>query len=174
MRTAPIRALALAALTVVALSAAAGCGSSSGTSAATTAAAGAGSATTTADGSTLATVKATGGGSFCTWVADSLNQAKLDPTSKPADLKKYFDKALSSLHNAVSKAPGDIKADLKLLESALEQEIAALAKVDFDFSKVGASTFTDLDTPAFKAASARVDTYVKKHCGLDLTGTSTP
>src|SRR5450755_4660324 len=46
----------------------------------------------------------------------------------------------------------------------------ALAKVDYDYSKLTAADTADLSAPDVAAAEQRLQTYVKGTCGIDLTG----
>jgi len=163
------RALLLAALLMVT----AACGSSAhGSSSSTTTTAGGSRASGGGPASTVAPSSAER--SFCPIVRATLNRPGFDPASKPPAVKEYFAADLAALRTAVSRAPRAIKADLKLVMSVVEQEIAVLAKAGYDLTKVDPAAFANFSTPALKAASVRVDAYVSKLCGIDATGTSTP
>ncbi len=60
-----------------------------------------------------------------------------------------------------------------MLQTALQGEDDALAKVNFDPTKLSESALNSFDTPTFQAASDKVDAYVKNTCGID-TGDDVP
>ncbi len=53
------------------------------------------------------------------------------------------------------------------LFGALDQFYAALAKANYDFTKIDPSVEATLETPAVKAATDHVDAYIKNTCGID-------
>jgi len=143
---------------------------SSAASPAATSAAAAAAASVTAAGPSPSKVVATGGGKFCQQVAQSVNNTALRDaaTGSGVDSLKTSVQAFHTLEGAVLKsAPGTLKPDLVTLFGALDQFYGALAKANYDFSKIDPSTETVLETPAVKAATDRVDAYIKNTCGID-------
>jgi hypothetical protein len=167
----------LACVVAIALTATA-CGSSSGSSsagaAATTTAAAAGTtaaATTTAApvAATTTKVKATGGGSFCKEIATALNNAASAGNASTVDAEKAEVKqGLDDFANLAQKAPSSLKPDVLVLAAAVTKLYAAVAKANYDFSKLTEADLTAMSTPAVTAAEGKVDTYVKTTCGIDL------
>ena len=115
-------------------------------------------------------VVATGGGKFCQQVAKSVNSASLQAaaTGTGADSIKTSVEAFETIEGSVlSSAPGAIKSDLATLFGALDQFYGALAKVNYDFTKVDPSAEAPIETPAVKTAEQHVDAYLKTTCGID-------
>ena len=162
------RRIAAALLAAVAM---AGCGSSGKKATTTTAAA---SAAVT----TLTTVKATGGGSFCTKVADAINNGvskaaqAFQQGRTPDQLKTEFEQTRKAEQDALSGAPSEIKADLQVLISASNKVFDALSAANYDFTKVDPAALSSVNTPAVQTASQHVTAYVKDHCGIDVGGTA--
>lgn len=170
----------LAALAVVGLLS--GCAAKKKTAAtsstSSTAAAAAPAATSAAPAATSAAaaaaapskVVATGGGKFCQQVADSVNNSALKAaaTGDGVDSLKTSVQAFHTLESSVLKsAPGTLKPDLATLFGALDQFYGALAKANYDFTKVDPSAESVLETPAVKTATDHVDAYIKNTCGID-------
>jgi len=182
---------------LVVILAASGCGSSS-KSAAASSAGGAGAATSTAAATTSAaaaaatsgsaatpavappvsaaaitTVKATGGGTFCKNLAAFINSSTTDLTgTTPAAVKASVQKSQAETAILLSEAPSAIKTDLGTLFAATNTLYAALAKANYDFTKVGTTATDALSTPAVEAAETRSDAYVKTKCGIDVGASS--
>jgi hypothetical protein len=148
------------------------------TAAGGTSSAAAAPSTAPSETATSSTVKATGGGKFCQQVADSVNNKALQAaaTGTGADSIKTSVQAFHSLEGSVlTSAPGALKPDLVTLFGALDQFYGALAKANYDFTKVDPSVEAPLETPAVKAAEQRVDAYMKNTCGIDTgAGQSDP
>ena len=53
------------------------------------------------------------------------------------------------------------------LFGAIDQFYGALAKVNYDFTKVDPSIEAPLETPAVQKAETDVDAYLKNTCGID-------
>jgi hypothetical protein len=168
----------VAALTVVGLlsgcaskkktasTAAAGSSSSAGAAAASSA-----GAPAVAPSETPTKVVATGGGKFCQQVADSVNnQAEKDAAlgATGADSLKQSVQEFQSIEGSVLKsAPSAIKPDLVTLFGALDQFYSALAKANYDFTKIDPSVEAPLEAPAVVTAEQNVDNYLKNTCGID-------
>ncbi len=164
-RTAPRVAVILATvgLTTVGLAA---CGSSGSKSSAQAA----GSAASTA--STASTVKATGGGDFCKSAATQFNKAQAmisQNATDPAHLKDAVRQGRQASSSLQSEAPAQIKGDLNLLVQTANKVYDALAKANYDFTKLSPSDLQGIDDPNVTAANQRVSAYVKKSCGFDLS-----
>ena len=115
------------------------------------------------------TVKATGGGSFCKNLADGMNAAMKSATASTSDsLKKTMQTSLAEVEKLMLQAPSDIKTDLTTLVTAVSGFEAALAKANYDYTKVPPSALTGMETPQVQAAETRVDAWVKAHCGIDM------
>ena len=161
------------------------CGSSGSKSAATTAAkstttTSAGSTTTNAGGTSPATtpssIKATGGGSFCTKIADSLNSAatrSAEAATTPAALRKLLEASERKNQEALSSAPDEIKGDLQTINAASAKFLAALKRAGYDVTKVSPTASAGFSAPAVTAASGRVLAFVTKRCGINLGGAGT-
>jgi len=161
-RTAPRVAVILATvgLTTVGLAA---CGSSGSKSSAQAA----GSAASTAS-----TVKATGGGDFCKSAATQFNKAQAmisQNATDPAHLRDAVRQGRQASSSLQSEAPAQIKGDLNLLVQTANKVYDALAKANYDFTKLSPSDLQGIGDPNVTAANQRVSAYVKKSCGFDLS-----
>jgi ribosomal protein L30E len=115
-------------------------------------------------------VVAKGGGSFCKDVAKTMNDAgsagsagtSLDQT------KALVQKGLAEAAILAAEAPNEIKSDVAVLAAQVAALYSAVQKANYDFTKVDPSTLTAMNTPAVKAAEAKVDAYVKVKCGIDV------
>ena len=158
---------------------AAACGSSTSNSA--PAAPGTTKAGGVAAGTTVATapvVKASGsGGGFCKLEADSMKKAESGVSSaggtSAAALRTRYQNFRQKEQPAVDSAPDELKSDLNLLLDASVKYGDALAKVGYDISRVTAAASSAFLTAPVQAASTHVLTYLKQHCGIDLTGGAT-
>jgi len=165
---------------VVALALVAGaCGGGGGKKASTT-------GTTTAGQTATSQASASGGGgAFCsraraysehftsTFQKDFRGVAA-NPTN--ASLRDVFKKDYGDLKKAAddlaSRAPAAIKADFDVVFSAISQLYDALAKVDFDFSKLVQSNpqfVQSLQDPKFQAAATRLNDYFTNTCHITTT-----
>lgn len=115
------------------------------------------------------TVKATGGGDFCKNLANGMNAAMKSATATTSDsLKTTMQTSLAEVEKLMLQAPSDIKTDLTTLVTAVSGFEAALAKANYDYTKVPPSALTGMETPQVQAAETRVDAWVKAHCGIDM------
>ena len=123
-------------------------------------------------------VVATGGGKFCQQVASEVNnsvaqQATSTSTADAVASIKQSVQQFQSIEGSVLKsAPSSIKPDMVTLFGAIDQFYSALAKDNYDFSKIDPSVEAPLETPAVQKAEANVDAYLKNTCGID-TGADT-
>jgi hypothetical protein len=79
-------------------------------------------------------------------------------------LEETYDEILDLLDDAGDAAPDEIKADFEILIESSKELVTALADVDYDFAKVDQ---TILENPEAEAASARVEAYNDRVCGID-------
>ena len=99
--------------------------------------------------------------------------ASLATSGTGVDSIKASVQSFKSLEGSVLKsAPGAIKPDLVTLFGALDQFYSALAKANYDFTKIDPSVEAPLETPAVQKAEQDVDAYLKNTCGID-TGDDT-
>lgn len=138
---------------------------------------GGGSSSSSKSSSTLApnsTVKATKGGNFCKQVAATYNEAAAlskTLTGTPDDLRRTLEKSLKDGQDAIDDAPSEVKSDLQVIQNGVKSFTDALAKVDYDASRLGPDALGvlgALNTPEFQQAATRSGAYVKDHCGIDL------
>jgi hypothetical protein len=123
-------------------------------------------------------------GDLCSYakkIEASSNDLLDDPANFSEDLKKFRE----IYKTALSKAPSEIKADLKTSFDGGEALFTLMEKYDGDYTKLLAAAETDpevakavanLDDPEVAAASDRVDAYFTNVCGLDSgddSGTAT-
>ena len=157
---------------------AAACGSSSKTASTSSPTTAASSGTpTSASGKPSTGGKSYSGsssGSFCNAVRDDANTFKgaTPKGTTPADLKALYGNVLPALEKAQSKAPSAIKDDFGTFISAFKQVDSALAAVNYDYTKLTASTFSALETQDFKTASNNIEQYVTQVCHIDTTATT--
>jgi hypothetical protein len=175
LSTTAIAALAL----VVGLTA---CGSSGGDSegaakSTTTVAKGSGDdSTTTADSSddggddASTTVVATGGGEFCDDLASYMNETAMDDVdvTDPASYKKAIEESTKRGKALLSEAPSELDDSVEVILDAQDRLIAALEKVDYDFTKLPTDALGAMSTPEVEAAGKKLDAYVTDTCGIDI------
>jgi len=141
--------------------------------AAATSAAGPAAASPTAALPSPSKVVATGGGKFCQQVAAEVNNsvAQQAATGSSADavasIKQSVQQFQSIESSVLKSAPNAIKPDLVTLFGALDQFYGALAKNNYDFTKIDPSVEAPLETPAVQKAEQNVDAYLKNTCGID-------
>jgi hypothetical protein len=122
-----------------------------------------------------APVKATGGGKFCTELASAMNTTPTAAEAAGTDPKAQILAARAASDKLVSSAPGAIKSDVQLLVKASNAMYDALAKVNYDYSKLTPADTASLSAPDVAAAEQHLQDYVKGTCGIDLTdGASAP
>lgn len=160
-------------LVAAALIVLAACGGSSSKKAAT------GDATTTANGAG-STIKATKGGDFCKQIAATYNDSlafSQAGTRSPDDLRRLVEKALKDGQNIIDDAPTEVKADLQIIEDTVKRYADALAKVNYDATRLGpeaATVLATFNTPQFQQAATHSQQYSKDHCGIDVNTGSGP
>lgn len=142
--------------------------SSSGSPATTT---GAAAASTTA-------APAAASDAFCTTAVVEYNAALKTITSTsepptPEAFKVMIEEAARTNQQLADQAPDEINADVQEVVDATDGYYQALADVGYDVGQMTSDTVTKaqraVEAPAVAAAAARVTTYVKDTCGVDLT-----
>jgi hypothetical protein len=122
-----------------------------------------------------APVKATGGGKFCTELASAMNTAPTAAEAAGTDPKAQILAARAVSNKMVSSAPAAIKSDVQVLVKASNVMYDALAKVNYDYSKLNPADMAGMSAPDVAAAEQHLLAYVKGTCGIDLTdGASAP
>jgi len=95
----------------------------------------------------------------------------------PSSLKSDYENAQKALKELESKAPDEIKADVKTLNDALGTLMDVFASVDYDVTKLAtdpeaAAKLQSFDSQELQDASARVEAYLTQVCGIDTTATT--
>jgi hypothetical protein len=151
---------AFASAAILLLGAAAGCGGASVAAVSNTAAA---TGTRTAAGTSAVT--AAGGGDFCKAIAAAVNKQAAAGTSSK-EISTRIATVRKEEEQAVSLAPGSIKADVVRLLAASDAVWSALAKVNYDYSQLKATDMSALSSPETVAAEGRVTAYLTGTCGI--------
>ena len=123
-------------------------------------------ATTAAPATTAAVGNDQAGTPFC-GLARTLEPkltAVVANLSDKAKLRTATADAETTISQAQSTAPAEIKADVTTVASTASTVVAALRKNDFDVSKT--PEFSKLQEPAFQNAFANVNRYTRAHCGV--------
>ncbi|MFN2609108.1 MAG: hypothetical protein ABR511_14645 [Acidimicrobiales bacterium] len=153
MRTVPLAAGALLALTLAA------CGGGSTTTSATP---------TSATPTTATTAAPTGQGSqFCSLIKTYRDRlAGLSGArSTPAQIRQFATDLGTAIQQAVAVAPAEIKADATLVAGAAGDYLAALKAAGYDLSKLPSSASARFSAPDVAAASTRLQDYANRTCG---------
>jgi len=140
----------------------AGCGGDDGGSADTASEAGAGAGDTDFSGK--------GSDAFCDLARDYAKKfddaGQAETETELADDYKEFSDAIDAL---ADEAPGEIKADVQVVQQAFADLNALLEKHDYDFTKISeeeAATI-DLESPEIESANTRIESYFEKVCKID-------
>jgi len=118
-------------------------------------------------------VVATGGGKFCQQVADSLNKdsaANIAGGTDPTTIKQDVQNEQGLESQILKAAPNAIKPDLVTIFGATDKLYAALAKANYDYSKLDPTSIGSLETPDVTAAEQHITSYMKDTCGIDIGG----
>jgi hypothetical protein len=142
-------------------------------------------ASATTGGSTLGTTTATraasaaaGGGSYCReWQLRSptLNRLAVRAATGPqqADVKAALD-GLDRERSALgAAAPDELKGDYQVLQNAWRHERDAAEQAGWSPHAFRQAAAADLGNNRYLAAVAHNLTYLRDHCGLDLTTSTT-
>ena len=95
----------------------------------------------------------------------------------PSSLKQDYENAQKALKELESKAPDEIKADVKTLSDALGTLMDVFASVNYDVTKLAsdpqaAAKLQSFDTQQLQDASTRVEAYLSQVCKIDTTATT--
>lgn len=190
MSTKRVHRLFVAGVTAIAIGTmAVGCSSNSpkSTAAGSTATAGAtASATDTAAASDTAAPTSSApsvkpgsgkGSSFCKeleQVAAYTNSIGDDATDTPDQMKKSIELYNGVKSSLEKSAPAEIKADLTTLFNYLDQIYGAIAKANYDFTKLDPTVLASLSAneAQIQAAGDHVTQYVQTACGINLDSAS--
>lgn len=126
--------------------------------------------------STPSTVTATGGGAFCQQIADSYNTgiaSAVTGAKTPAALRKLVKSSERKSQQLLVDAPGKIRSDVRTVLGATTKFIEALDRVNYDISKLPPTASVAFSSAPVLAASARLQAFVTKRCGIDLGGSQT-
>ena len=78
-----------------------------------------------------------------------------------------------SAEQLADQAPDEIEADVHLVVDATDGYYQALADIGYDVGQMSSEAVTKaqsaVEAPEVAAAAARITTYVKDTCGVDLT-----
>jgi hypothetical protein len=130
--------------------------------------------TTSVAATTSAAVQmATGGGDFCKAIAASLGRQASSAGTSPAQMMAQLAIVRKFAEQAASLAPAAIKPDVNVLMAASLSMWDALAKVNYDYSKLKPSDMAALSSPAVAAAGKRLSIYMTDTCGLKIGGAAT-
>ena len=109
-----------------------------------------------------------GGDAYCGLAAKySGLENSFTPGADAAQLRSALETSKDALADAVKVAPSEIKADVKLIADAYVPFIEAMAKANFDFTKLNPQdpAFANLQKPEIAAASQRIEAWSKANCG---------
>lgn len=110
-----------------------------------------------------------GGSNFCAEMrkADSAARATQVANIDQAGLRNNYTTWMAALAPLPAIAPAEIKADMTLFVQTEMKVNAELAKINYDFNKVGPEIVSLLADTKFLAASDRLVRYSKDVCGID-------
>jgi len=137
-----------------------------------------GGATAGSTNSTRAAPAAAGGGSYCReWQVRSptINRLAMKAATgpQPADVKAALD-GLDRERSALgAAAPDELKGDYQVLQNAWRHERDAAEQAGWSPHAFRQAAAADLADDRYLAAVAHNLTYLRDHCGLDLTTSTT-
>ena len=126
--------------------------------------------TTASDSDSTATTKGEDssgdGGAYCGLAAKYQGLQNFNPSGDTASIRSTLENAKAALNDAVRVAPSEIKADVRIIADAFGPFIEALAKVNYDFTKLNPQdpAFAKIQDPSVTAASQRITAWGKAHC----------
>lgn len=126
--------------------------------------------TSTTDEDATTTVVATGGGDFCKDLADYINDVSasdIDVTD-PDAYKQAIEESTKQGKEVLSNAPDELSGAVETILDAQDELIAALKKVDYDYTKLSPDAFDAMSSPDVQDAGDEVDAYITDTCGIDL------
>jgi hypothetical protein len=123
-------------------------------------------ATSTTAGTTTTTIPTfTGSASsqYCVLARQFSTAINPNLSGDPKTLFQQFDTFATQF---VALVPAPIKADAGTVVSALRQLETAFQAVNYDATKINAAALAPLQSPAFTAATYRIDAYDTQVCGI--------
>jgi hypothetical protein len=149
-----------------------GCGGADGGNSGASATTGGSAAGSTA--ATPAAPAAAAGGSYCReWQARSptINRLAMKAAMgpQPADVKAALDGLDRERRALAAAAPDELKGDYQLLQIAWRHERDAAEQAGWSPHAFRQAAAADLGDDRYLAAVAHNLTYLRDHCGLDLT-----
>ncbi len=115
---------------------------------------------------------ATGGGDFCKAIAAGLGRPTPSGVT-PAQMGAQLAVIRKEAEQAASLAPASLKADVSQLMAASLAVWDALAKVNYDYSRLKAADLSALSSPGVAAAEQRLTAYMTNTCGLTVGAPAT-
>jgi hypothetical protein len=91
--------------------------------------------------------------------------ALLPAASDPVKLRAATTDAEMAIRQAQATAPAEIKADVTVVATAVNQALTALQKNNFDLAK-SPDAVAKLQEPAFQTAFANLNRYARARCGV--------
>jgi hypothetical protein len=109
-----------------------------------------------------------GGGDFCNKVkSDAQAFSNSGFTGKTAqDLKSEYDGLDAKLEQMKSDVPDAIKSDFDTYITFIKKIQTALAKANYDYTKLAVSDLTGLADPKLASAGEHIGLYLSQHCGI--------
>ena len=162
---------ALVILAVLVSGAAAACGSSNSSSSSP-----GGAAAGSSSSSNASLPLGAGGGNFCDLIKSYTEQFKSigNQLSDPTKAKAYFQTLIVAVGQLVDAAPDELKSDGRLIQTEFTTLVAALDKVNYDFTKLSADDSKMLSAPEVSAANKHFETYISTACGITPGSGATP
>jgi hypothetical protein len=111
----------------------------------------------------------------CAQIAGAFNRAlghSATAAGSPPALRRSAEANLRKNQAVLATAPNQIRPDLQTLVDASRQVTDALAKVNYVASALSPDATAALDTPAVKAASARIFAFITQGCANKAAGPS--
>ena len=106
-----------------------------------------------------------GSSEFCGLISSfTTGQAKVNPTSSPAELEASFEESLTAIKQAASVAPDEIKADVVAVANSVQEVETAMAQAGFDINKIQPSALATLQSDSFLASVTRLGSYLTTVC----------
>lgn len=111
-----------------------------------------------------------GSGEFCQFLtAFTESQQNVTPSATPASLESAFSGSLAAIEQAATVAPSEIKPDVVAIDTALRTLQAAAADVDYDVSRLSASSLGALQDEGFLDSVTRLQVYLTNFCRTTTT-----
>ena len=111
-------------------------------------------------------VTAGGGGDFCKLIASSANNTKPFTGSSPAEMRQRIADVRKVEEQAVAVTPAALKSDVNVLFTATDKVWAALAKANYDYSKIDQTEISSLSAPAVVTAEQHLQAYMTSVCKI--------